>query len=219
VDPFSLFMIDFSMEDKLLISAKWAENEKQKAYDQMKRNGVHYFEPFQHQLISLNLHASNLGIFKIRVGYVSFDFADHPLAHLLNSLFELHNREIFQVVGFSLRPDDGSEWRKNIEGSCNEFYQIPPNAGALELAQFIKSKNIHVLFNLNGWTSGARQDVFALRPSPIQIQFMGFCGTTGADYIDYIITDEVASPVPVLNQYYSEKAIYMPDSYFLNDYM
>ena len=61
--------------------------------------------------------------------------------------------------------------------------------------------------------------MFALRPGPIQIQFMGFCGTTGADYIDYIVTDEIASPRQIVDQYYSEKAIYLPNSYFLNDYM
>ena len=58
----------------------------------------------------------------IRIGYVSFDFADHPLAHLLNSLFKFHDRKKFKVIGFSLRPDDGSVWRKNIEKSCDEFY-------------------------------------------------------------------------------------------------
>lgn len=125
VDPFSLFMIDFSMDDKLLISYKWAEQEKQKAFEQMKRSGIQKFEPFRHQLISLNGDVSNLGLFKIRIGYVSYDFADHPLAHLLNSLFKMHDRAIFQVVGFSLRQNDGSYWRKSIEANCNEFYQMP----------------------------------------------------------------------------------------------
>ena len=59
---------------------------------------------------------------KIRIGYVSYDFADHPLAHLLNSLFSLHDRSKFQVIGFSLRPDDHSAWKRNIEQSCDEFY-------------------------------------------------------------------------------------------------
>lgn len=156
--------------------------------------------------------------FKIRIGYMSYDFADHPLAHLLNSLFGLHNRHLFQIVGFSLREDDNSVWRKNIESNCNEFYQIPPGSDALDIAQFVHQKNIHILFNLNGWTSGGRQDVFALRPAPIQIQFMGFCGTTGADYIDYIITDKIATPPVVIDKFYSEKGIFMPDTYFLNDY-
>lgn len=87
---------------------------------------------------------------------MSYDFADHPLAHLLNSLFKLHDRSKFQVVGFSLRPDDKSSWRQNIAKTCDEFYQIEQGVSALDLAKFIKSKNIHILFNLNGWTAGAR---------------------------------------------------------------
>lgn len=153
VDPFSLFMIDFSMDDKLLISTKWAENERKKAIKQMKSDGVHYFEPFQHQLIDFDFDKENRqSFFKIRIGYVSYDFADHPLAHLLNSLFKLHDRVDFQVVGFSLRQDDKSAWRQNIKQSCDEFYQMEPGITALDLADFIKRKNIHILFNLNGWT-------------------------------------------------------------------
>lgn len=83
----------------------------------------------------------------------------------------------------------------------------------------IYSKNIHILFNLNGWTTGERNDVFVLRPSPIHISYMGFCGSIGADYIDYIVTDEICSPPEIIDKIYSEKAIYMPNSYFASDYM
>jgi protein O-GlcNAc transferase len=102
----------------------------------------------------LNITPSS--IFKIRIGYVSYDFANHPLAHLLNSLFKMHDRSCFQVIGFSLRPDDNSEWRKNIANTCDEFYQVEDGISAHNLANQIKSKNIHILFNLNGWTAGAR---------------------------------------------------------------
>ena len=71
---------------------------------------------------------------KVRIGYMSFDFADHPLSHLLNSMFKLHDRQHFHIVGFSLRPDDKSEWRKSIEANCDEFYQIPLGITAVELA-------------------------------------------------------------------------------------
>jgi protein O-GlcNAc transferase len=74
------------------------------------------------------------------------------------------------------------------------------------------------LFNLNGWTAGERTDVFALRPAPIQIQFMGFCSSMGADYIDYLVTDPIASPPECLSKLYSESVIYMPYTYFVNDY-
>lgn len=71
---------------------------------------------------------------------------------------------------------------------------------------------------MNGWTSGARNDVFALKPAPIQVNYMGFCGSIGADYMDYIITDEIASPPSCIERLYREKAIYMPHCYFVTDY-
>jgi protein O-GlcNAc transferase len=89
----------------------------------------------------------------------------------------------------------------------------------VDLAQMIYSKNIHILFNLNGWTTGERTDVFVLRPSPIQVSYMGFCGSIGAEFIDYIVTDEICSPPEIVDKIYSEKAIYMPHSYFVSDYM
>jgi len=108
-------------------------------------------------------------IFKVRIGYVSWDFADHPLAHLLQSIFKLHNRDYFQIVGFSTRPHDNSSYRHSIEQGCDEFYQVGEKANVADLATFIHSKNIHILFNLNGWTNGERTDVFVLRPAPLQI--------------------------------------------------
>jgi protein O-GlcNAc transferase len=110
------------------------------------------------------------------------------------SIFKFHDRNKFIIVGFSLWGDDGSKWRKKIERRCDEFYSIPVDASAYDVAKFVNDKNIHILFNLNGWTFGGRQDVFSLRPSPISINYMGFCGSIGADYIDYILTDEIASP-------------------------
>jgi protein O-GlcNAc transferase len=91
-------------------------------------------------------------VFRIRLGYVSWDFAEHPLAQLMASIFEMHDRSRFQVVGFSLRKNDGSEWRRRIERGCDEFYEIPDSMNTVEFSNMIHSKNIHILFNLNGWT-------------------------------------------------------------------
>lgn len=79
----------------------------------------------------------------------------------------MHNRKKFHVVAFSLRRNDGSEWRRKIEEGCDEFYDIPDGVNTIELANFVYSKNIQILFNLNGWTSGGRSDIFVLRPAPI----------------------------------------------------
>jgi protein O-GlcNAc transferase len=112
----------------------------------------------------------------------------------MQNVFGFHDRSCFQVVGFTYKTNDGSAWRQNIEASCDEFYVLPLSASALEVANFINQQNIHILFNLYGWTSGGRQDVFVLKPAPISISYMGFCGSIGADFIDYIITDEIVSP-------------------------
>ena len=130
----------------------------------------------------------------------------------------MHDRSMFHVVCFSLRPNDNSEARRNIEKWSDEFIEVDPTLNSFELASRINQKNIHILWDLNGWTAGKRTDVFVLRPAPIQIQFMGFCSSMGADYIDYIVTDKIASPPNTLDRLYSEKVIYMPDSYFVNDY-
>jgi protein O-GlcNAc transferase len=105
--------------------------------------------------------------FKIKIGYVSADFIEHPLAQLLTSLFGMHDRSKFYVVGFSLRKSDGSEWRQKIEASCDEFIDVYEGMSPSALADLIHSKNIHILFNLNGYTGGARNDAFSLRPAPI----------------------------------------------------
>ena len=106
-------------------------------------------------------------MFKIRIGYVSWDFADHPLSHLLQSIFGMHDRSRFYVIAFSLRPKDHSHYRRIIEQGCDEFIQVDDKMNVLELATMINQKNIQILFNLNGWTQGERTDVFVLRPAPI----------------------------------------------------
>jgi len=88
---------------------------------------------------------------------------------------------------------------------------------AADAAQLIHNDGIHMLINLNGYTKGNNNGIFAFKPASIQIQFMGFCGTMGADYIDYMIADETVIPSQ-FRQYYTEKMIYMPHSYFLNDH-
>jgi len=130
----------------------------------------------------------------------------------------MHDRSKFHIICFSLRPNDNSIFRKNIEEGSDEFYQVDPSLNSSEVATFINQKNINILFNLNGWTAGERTDIFVLRPAPIQIQFMGFCSSMGADYIDYIVTDRIATPPSAVDRIYTEKVIYMPNSYFVNDY-
>lgn len=168
LDPFSLFMLDFTMEDKLTIAQQWAKSEEIKALKAAKAAGLAL--PFQHNLVARQQTVNGMQwARKLRIGYVSYDFANHPLAHLLHSLFSMHDRGAFEVIGFSTRPNDGSQWRRNIEAGCDEFYEIPPDMPAPLFADLVHSKQIDLLFNLNGWTTGQRSDMFALRPAPIQL--------------------------------------------------
>lgn len=86
-----------------------------------------------------------------------------------------------------------------------------------DAARVIHADHIHILVNLNGYTKGARNEIFALHPAPIQVSYMGFCGTMGADYIEYLIADRTVIP-PQLKPFYSEKIVHMPHCYFVNDH-
>ncbi|KAJ3123283.1 hypothetical protein HK098_002071 [Nowakowskiella sp. JEL0407] len=116
---------------------------------------------------------------KIRLGYVSSDFVNHPLAHLMQSVFGFHNRSKFTVFCYSLSTSDNSPFRQKIESEADVFIQVH-NWSVQQIVERILVDKIHVLVNLNGYTKGARNEIFAARPAPIQMAFMGFAGTMGA---------------------------------------
>ncbi|TMW57793.1 hypothetical protein Poli38472_014396 [Pythium oligandrum] len=153
---------------------------------------------------------------RLRIGYVSSDLGNHPLAHLMQSVFGFHDKKQFEVFCYSTTPDDGSIWRRKIMGEVEHFKDVSMmNNG--DAAKLIHADGIHILVNLNGYTKGARNEIFALKPAPIQVSYMGFCGTLGADYVQYMIGDAVVVP-PEHRRYFSEKIINMPHSYFVNDH-
>ncbi|RYG68568.1 hypothetical protein EON64_04875, partial [archaeon] len=153
---------------------------------------------------------------RLRIGYVSSDFNNHPLAHLIQSLFVAHDTSKCEVFCYALSKPDGSMYRLRIEQEAEHFVDVS-GMHAGEVAQLINSDNIHILIDLNGYTKGARTEIFALRPAPIQVSFMGFCGTMGADYIHYLVADNIVVPKQ-LRSFYQEKMLSMPHCYFLNDH-
>ncbi|KAJ1565273.1 hypothetical protein HK096_003699, partial [Nowakowskiella sp. JEL0078] len=116
---------------------------------------------------------------KIRIGYVSSDFVNHPLAHLMQSVFGMHNRNKFAVFCYSLSPSDSSIFRHKIEFESDVFVDVS-RWTIPQIVERIVADRIHILCNLNGYTKGARNEIFAARPAPIQMAFMGFAGTMGA---------------------------------------
>jgi predicted O-linked N-acetylglucosamine transferase (SPINDLY family) len=136
----------------------------------------------------------------LKVGYVSSDFNNHPLAHLMQSVFGLHNPGRVKAYCYATTASDGSEHRRQIEKESPVFYDAS-SWSAERLVNQIISDGIHVLVNLNGYTRGARNEVFAARAAPIQMAFMGFAGTLGAEWCDYLLADDTAVPPDTLRQW------------------
>jgi protein O-GlcNAc transferase len=152
---------------------------------------------------------------KIVVGYQSNDFRDHPVAHLLGSLFELHDRGAFKVVCYSCGIDDRSNYRKRICKDADKFVDLHSYNHA-DAAKCIWDDQVDILVELNGYTEGSRLDICALRPAPIQVSYLGFPGTTGANFMDYIIVDKIVAPAEHA-PYYGERFVYLPHCYMVTD--
>ncbi|CAG9464383.1 unnamed protein product [Pedinophyceae sp. YPF-701] len=153
---------------------------------------------------------------RLRVAYVSSDFGNHPLSHLMGSVFGLHDRTRLEVFCYALSPPDGSPWRQRIEREAEHFIDVSAWS-VQDIAQRISADGIHVGVNLNGYTKGSRNEIFALRPAPVQCSYMGFPATAGADFLPYLIVDKVVAPKE-LHHCYTEKIVQMPNCYFVNDY-
>ncbi len=152
---------------------------------------------------------------KIRVGYFSADFHNHATGHLMAELFELHDKNQFELFGFSFGPIANDEMRQRLEKSFDHFIEVG-NKSDIEIAQLSRDINIDIAVDLKGFTQDARTGIFAHRAAPIQVSYLGYPGTMGADYIDYVIADKTLIS-PELKSCYSEKIIYLPYSYQVND--
>ncbi|KAJ1751087.1 hypothetical protein LPJ79_002364 [Coemansia sp. RSA 1821] len=129
----------------------------------------------------------------IRIGYVSSDFNNHPLSHLMQSVFGMHDRSRFRVYCYATTPPDGTAHRQKIEAEADVFLNCAAWS-TQRIVEQIARDQIHVLVNLNGYTKGARNEIFAARPAPVLVAFMGFAGTLGAGWCDYVVTDPIVCP-------------------------
>ena len=152
---------------------------------------------------------------KIRIAYFSADFHNHATGYLMAELFELHDKNQFELVGFSFGPIAGDEMRQRIEKSFDQFIEVG-NQSDMEIAQLSRDLNIDIAVDLKGFTQDSRTGIFANRAAPIQVNYLGYPGTMGADYMDYIIADKTLIPQEA-QQAYSEKIAYLSGSYQVND--
>nr|MBE5727425.1 super sex combs [Cucujiformia] len=147
---------------------------------------------------------------RLKIGYVSSDFGNHPTSHLMQSVPGLHDRSKVEIFCYALSSDDGTTFRSKITRESDHFIDLSRVSCNGKAADRIYQDGIQVLVNMNGYTKGARNEIFALRPAPIQVMWLGYPGTSGASFMDYLITDAVTSPIELVSQY-SEKLAYMID--------
>jgi len=233
--PFCLGLI---LHHKMLI-CDWSNYETLSLnIQQLLRAGHEVVEPFGYQGISesendlllaahmfakqynhvKNSHSSSMNNSnkkKIKVGYLSGEFKNQATAFLIVNLFECHDKTKFEIYAFDNGSDDQSDVRKRINNSFNQIFNIKFLSDEA-VVKLIQHHEIDILVNLNGYFGQARNAVFARKPSPIQINYLGFPGTLGAEWMDYIIADRVVIPESS-RHFYSEKVCYLPDTYQVND--
>ena len=148
---------------------------------------------------------------KPRIGYFSADFHNHATLHLMMEVFKNHNKSDFDFYGFSFGPKVNDNWNKEVKKYFNNFEDVSKISDK-EVAYLSRSLEIDIAIDLKGLTSNSRSGIFSYRAAPIQINYLGYPGTIGAEYMDYIIADEVIIPKENVN-HYTEKVLYLPGSY------
>tara|TARA_B110000008_G_scaffold201692_1_gene200357 strand:+ start:1 stop:1740 length:1740 start_codon:yes stop_codon:yes gene_type:complete len=145
---------------------------------------------------------------KIRIGYFSFDFREHPVTTLTAELYEVHDRSQFEVYAFSYGPDTQDEMNLRIKSGVDHFYDVQKMPHK-DLVLLVRSLQIDIAVDLGGFTASAITSIFAMSVAPIQLSYIGFLGTMGANYYDYLVSDLTIIPVSS-QKHYSEKIIYLP---------
>jgi predicted O-linked N-acetylglucosamine transferase (SPINDLY family) len=152
---------------------------------------------------------------RLRIGYFSADFHNHATLHLMAGLFEMHDRSRFECTAFSFGTNPQDAMRRRLVAACEHFIDVRDKSDH-EVALLSRERQIDIAVDLKGFTAGHRTGIFALRAAPLQLSYLGYPGTMGAPYIDYLIADRTLVPEGS-ECYYSEQIIYLPDSYQIND--
>ena len=152
---------------------------------------------------------------RIRIAYLSADFHAHATAFLAAGLFEAHDRSRFETYALSFGPDDGSAMRRRVTRAFEHFEDVR-HLSDRQIAERVRDLGIDVAIDLKGHTLGARPGIFAFRPAPVQVAFLGYPGSLGADFMDYLIADRTVIPESE-REHYTEQIIYMPGCYQVNE--
>ncbi len=196
VTPFAFLAISHSLQDQQICAEIFTSDKYPPVQPELSRG-----RKYQHA--------------RTRIAYMSADFRDHPVAYLLAGMFECHDRQRFEITGISYGPDDGSDMRRRLETSFEHF--IDANAqNNDQIASLIKDHEIDILIDLTGYTAHSRSGILARKSAPVQVSYLGYSGTMGAKYIDYIIADR-SLILDAERKFYTEKVVCLPDSFMGND--
>ena len=194
--PFTMVALSEFPKDQLLCAQTWIRDRHPPAQNPLW-NGQIYHHP------------------RIRVAYLSADFNYHATAYLMAELFELHDRARFEIVGISFGQNDDSAMRHRLIEAFDQFHDVQ-SLNHFEAAKLIRGLEIDIVVDLKGHTAGARPTILAHRPAPVQVAYLGYPGSMGADFIDYVIADPIVLPFDQ-QPYYTEEIVHLPDCYQPND--
>jgi predicted O-linked N-acetylglucosamine transferase (SPINDLY family) len=152
---------------------------------------------------------------KIRVAYISADFRDHPVSHLLVGVLEQHDRDRFEVIGVSLRAGEDGALEQRVQRAFDRFIDVRGHSDR-GVAALLRELEVDIAVDLMGFTQGLRLGIFAHRAAPVQVNYLGYAGTLGVPYMDYLLADEIVIPYGE-ERWYSEQVVRLPHCYLPND--
>jgi len=152
---------------------------------------------------------------RIRIGYLSSEFHEHAIAYLFAGILEAHDRDHFEIFAYSYGPEDQSAMRERLRSASEHFIDVAREADDMVVKRLVEA-DLDILVDLKGYTLGARTNILAQRPCAIQVNWLGYPGTMGADFIDYLITDPFIVP-PEQQNSYSEQILYLSHCWQCND--
>ena len=200
ISPFSAMSMPTTPAEQVACARAWAQRE--------------IAPGFTAQALAFD-HSARAERSRLKVGYLSWGFHRHATAYLTAQLFELHDRDRFEVFAYAYGPDDNSGIRARLRNACEHFTDISRES-YFAAASRIHHDGVDILVDLTGHTLGARPQILALRPAPIQVNWLGYPGTMGADFIDYLIADPFIVPGKQ-ESFYAERVVRLPDCYQIND--
>ncbi|EGZ10161.1 hypothetical protein PHYSODRAFT_523651 [Phytophthora sojae] len=185
---------------------------------QMTVGNLYVLTPFDSLLHPISPQERKaLALTRLNVGYLSYDYSDHPTTHLMEGTFATRDRDSMNIVAFGYGRDDGSAFRQRVVESVDKFVDLS-TVSFEESAARIRSEHIHIVMDAQGHTRRGRMQIVAARPAPIVVNYLVYPGTSGAPFVDYVLVDKFVAPPAELASAFTEKLVVMPHSYQVNYY-